>query len=106
MLIDCERGLDALGDGNIAVVAGYQGVDANGDITTLGRGASDLTAVALAAALKASVGEICTDVDGVYTADPKICPKAPRLQRISYDDIPDMAAPGPKLPPPPSYHPS
>src|SRR5260370_9208581 len=102
MLIDCERGLDALGDGNIAVVAGYQGVDANGDITTLGRGASDLTAVAFAAALKASVCEICTDVDGVYTADPQICPQARRLQRISYDDMLAMAALGgksPQLPP-------
>ena len=58
------------------MVAGYQGVDAKGDITTLGRGASDLTAVALAAALKADACEIYTDVDGVYTADPNICPDA------------------------------
>ena len=97
MSIDCERVLDALAGGNIAVVAGYQGVDANGDITTLGRGASDLTAVALAAALKASVCEICTDVDGVYTADPKICPGARRLRRISYDEMLEMAALGAKV---------
>jgi aspartate kinase len=95
--IDCERVLKALADGNIVVVAGYQGVDASGDITTLGRGASDLTAVALAAALKASVCEICTDVDGVYTADPNICPRARRLPWISYDEMLEMAALGAKV---------
>jgi aspartate kinase len=95
--IDCDRVLKALVDGNIAVVAGYQGVDANGDVTTLGRGASDLTAVALAAALKASVCEICTDVDGVYTADPNICPRARRLRWISYDEMLEMAALGAKV---------
>ena len=84
-------------DGNIAVVAGYQGVDAEGDITTLGRGASDLTAVALAAALKADVCEIYTDVDGVYTADPNICPRARKLDRISYDEMLEMAGLGAKV---------
>jgi aspartate kinase len=95
--IECERLTSALEAGNIVVVAGYQGVDAKGDITTLGRGASDLTAVALAAALKASVCEIYTDVDGVYTADPNICPKARRLDRISYDEMLEMAGLGAKV---------
>jgi aspartate kinase len=95
--IECERLTGALADGNIVVVAGYQGVDAKGDITTLGRGASDLTAVALAAALKAAVCEIYTDVDGVYTADPNVCPKARRLDRISYDEMLEMAGLGAKV---------
>ncbi|MGH8011368.1 MAG: aspartate kinase [Candidatus Binataceae bacterium] len=95
--VRCERVTEALERGNIVVVAGYQGVDANGDITTLGRGASDLTAVALAAALKASACEIYTDVDGVYTADPNICPRARRLDRISYDEMLEMAALGAKV---------
>ncbi len=95
--IECDRLTTALEAGNIVVVAGYQGVDAKGDITTLGRGASDLTAVALAAALKASVCEIYTDVDGVYTADPNICPKARRLDRISYDEMLEMAGLGAKV---------
>ena len=89
-----QRALDA---GNIVVVAGYQGVDNAGDITTLGRGASDLTAVALAAVMKASACEIYTDVDGVYTADPRICPRARRLNRISYDEMLEMAALGAKV---------
>jgi aspartate kinase len=95
--IECGRVHRALSDGNIAVVAGYQGVNALGDITTLGRGASDLTAVALAAAMKASVCEIYTDVDGVYTADPNICPGARRLDRISYDEMLEMAGLGAKV---------
>jgi aspartate kinase len=78
-------------------VAGYQGIDEQGDITTLGRGASDLTAVALAAVLRASICEIYTDVDGVYTADPNICPKARRLNRISYDEMLEMAGLGAKV---------
>ena len=72
--VEAESPQQRLKEGKIAVVAGYQGVDAQGDITTLGRGASDLTAVALAAALKADLCEIYTDVDGVYTADPNIVP--------------------------------
>ena len=95
--VECSRVLRALREGDIVVVAGYQGIDEQGDITTLGRGASDLTAVALAAVLKATVCEIYTDVDGVYTADPNICPKARRLQRISYDEMLEMAGLGAKV---------
>jgi aspartate kinase len=95
--VECPRILRALAEGDIVVVAGYQGIDDQGDITTLGRGASDLTAVALAAVLKASVCEIYTDVDGVYTADPNICPKARRLNRISYDEMLEMAGLGAKV---------
>jgi len=87
----------ALDQGNIVVVAGYQGVDLQGDITTLGRGASDLTAVALAAVMNAVACEIYTDVDGVYTADPRICPQARRLDRISYDEMLEMAGLGAKV---------
>ena len=92
--VQCDRVMRALDDGRIVVVAGYQGVNADGDITTLGRGASDLTAVALAAALKADACEIYTDVDGVYTADPNVCPKARKLGRISYDEMLEMAGLG------------
>jgi aspartate kinase len=95
--VECSRVLQALAQGNIVVVAGYQGINEQGDITTLGRGASDLTAVALAAVLKAAVCEIYTDVDGVYTADPNICPKALRLGRISYDEMLEMAGLGAKV---------
>jgi aspartate kinase len=95
--VECPRILRALREGHIVVVAGYQGIDEQGDITTLGRGASDLTAVALAAVLRASICEIYTDVDGVYTADPNICPKARRLNRISYDEMLEMAGLGAKV---------
>jgi len=95
--IECERIISALESGNVVVVAGYQGINSKGDITTLGRGASDLTAVALAAVLKASLCEIYTDVDGVYTADPNICPGARRLDRISYDEMLEMASLGAKV---------
>ncbi len=95
--VECSRILRALAEGNIVVVAGYQGINEQGDVTTLGRGASDLTAVALAAVLKATVCEIYTDVDGVYTADPNICPKARRLNRISYDEMLEMAGLGAKV---------
>jgi aspartate kinase len=95
--IDCEAVLQALGQRNIVVVAGYQGVDAKGDITTLGRGASDLTAVALAAALNADLCEIYTDVDGVYTADPGLCPGARKLDRISYEEMLELAGLGAKV---------
>jgi aspartate kinase len=78
-------------------VAGFQGVDKDGNITTLGRGGSDTSAVALAAALKADVCDIYTDVDGVYTADPNICRKARRLSRISYDEMLEMARAGAKV---------
>jgi aspartate kinase len=83
--------------GNIVVVAGFQGVDAENNITTLGRGGSDTSAVALAAALRADVCDIFTDVDGVYTTDPNICSKARRLSRISYDEMLEMARSGAKV---------
>ncbi|MDQ1713354.1 MAG: aspartate kinase [Frankiaceae bacterium] len=85
----------ALDEGHIVIVAGFQGVSVDSkDITTLGRGGSDTTAVALAAALRADVCEIYTDVDGVYTADPRIVPNARRLDRIPYEDMLEMAASG------------
>ncbi|OPY77433.1 MAG: Aspartokinase [Syntrophorhabdus sp. PtaU1.Bin153] len=83
--------------GKVVVVPGFQGVDEKGNITTLGRGGSDTTAVALAAALKADLCEIYTDVDGVYTADPNICEKARRLDTISYDEMLEMASLGAKV---------
>ncbi len=95
--VESARIQAALDGGNIVVVAGYQGVDLQGDITTLGRGASDLTAVALAAVMNASACEIYTDVDGVYTADPRICPQACRLERVAYDEMLEMAGLGAKV---------
>lgn len=92
-----ERILDALDDGAIPVVAGFQGIDANGDITTLGRGGSDTSAVALAVALGADICEIYTDVDGVFTADPRIVPKASRIPVIGYDEILEMSSCGSKV---------
>mgnify|MGYP001145634313 CR=1 FL=1 len=83
--------------GKIVVVPGFQGVDEKGNITTLGRGGSDTTAVALAAGLKADLCEIYTDVDGVYTTDPNICDKAQRLDRISYKEMLEMASLGAKV---------
>jgi aspartate kinase len=95
--IDADRVRQALADGEIAIVAGFQGVSAEDEITTLGRGGSDLTAVAMAAALKADVCEIYTDVDGVYTTDPNIVPEARKLDRISYDEMLEMASLGAKV---------
>ncbi|MHB8108507.1 MAG: aspartate kinase [Syntrophorhabdaceae bacterium] len=86
-----------LKEGNIIIVPGFQGVDEENNITTLGRGGSDTTAVALAAALKADLCEIYTDVDGVYTADPNICEKARRLDKISYEEMLEMASLGAKV---------
>ncbi|OJV59030.1 MAG: aspartate kinase [Cellulomonas sp. 73-145] len=87
-----------LAKGQVAIVAGFQGVNlATNDVTTLGRGGSDTTAVALAAALEADVCEIYTDVDGVFTADPRIVPSARKLDRISYDEMLEMAASGAKV---------
>ena len=88
---------DVLRAGQIAVVAGFQGVDDNGDITTLGRGGSDTTAVAIAAALGADACEIHTDVDGVYTTDPNICPSARKINRISYEEMLELASLGAKV---------
>ncbi len=86
-----------LKEGYIVIVPGFQGVDEHGYITTLGRGGSDTTAVALAAGLKADVCEIYTDVDGVYTTDPNICEKARRLDKISYEEMLEMASLGAKV---------
>jgi aspartate kinase len=87
----------ALKEGYVAVVAGFQGVDDSSNITTLGRGGSDTSAVAIAAAMRADGCEIYTDVDGVYTADPRICPKAKKLARISYDEMLELASLGAKV---------
>jgi aspartate kinase len=83
--------------GKIVIVAGFQGIDKEGNITTLGRGGSDTTAVAIAVALGADVCEIFTDVDGVYTTDPNICDKARKLRKISYDEMLEMASLGAKV---------
>ena len=86
-----------LNSGKVVVVAGFQGVDAQGNITTLGRGGSDTTGVALAAALNADECQIYTDVDGVYTTDPRIVPEARRLERITYEEMLEMASLGAKV---------
>jgi len=87
-----------LDDGNIIIVAGFQGVDIeNGRVTTLGRGGSDLSAVAIAGALEADVCEIYTDVDGIYTTDPRIEPNARKLEKISYDEMLELASLGAKV---------
>ena len=88
---------DLLKQGNVVIVAGFQGETPEGQITTLGRGGSDLTAIALAAALKANLCQIYTDVDGVYTADPRIVPTAKKLQEISYDEMLELASLGAKV---------
>ncbi len=95
--IDTARIREELKKGRLVTVAGFQGVDEMGNITTLGRGGSDTTAVAIAAALKADLCEIYTDVDGVYTTDPRIYDKARRLDRISYDEMLEMASLGAKV---------
>lgn len=86
--------MSALKQGNIVIVAGFQGINPKKDITTLGRGGSDLTAVALATALRSGLCEIYTDVDGVYTADPRICPDARRIDKISYNEMLEFAGSG------------
>ncbi|MCG5514443.1 aspartate kinase [Ectothiorhodospira shaposhnikovii] len=95
--IDGARVRRDLADGKVVVVAGFQGVDELGNITTLGRGGSDTTAVALAAALKADECQIFTDVDGVYTTDPRVVPKARRLSRITFEEMLEMASLGSKV---------
>ncbi len=95
--IDASRIQRALSDGAVAVVAGFQGTDSEGNITTLGRGGSDTTAVALAAALKADVCEIYTDVDGIYTTDPRIVPEASRIPRIAFEEMLELASLGAKV---------
>jgi aspartate kinase len=97
MEIGAERIKSLLAEKKIVVVAGFQGIDELGNITTLGRGGSDTSAVALAAAIKADTCEIYTDVDGIYTTDPRICDKARKLDRISYDEMLEMASLGAKV---------
>ena len=95
--IDDQRIRHDLEQGRIVVVAGFQGVDEHGNITTLGRGGSDTTAVALAAALKADECQIYTDVDGVYTTDPRVVPEARRLKKITFEEMLEMASLGSKV---------
>ena len=95
--IDVEKIRCTLREGEIAIVAGFQGVNAEEEVTTLGRGGSDLTAVALAAALKADICEIYTDVEGVYTADPSIVPAARKLSRVAYEEMIEIASLGAKV---------
>ncbi len=96
--VKAHRIHEALAAGNVAIVAGFQGVtEHTNDVTTLGRGGSDTTAVAIAAAIGADVCEIYTDVDGVFTADPRIVPTARKIERISYEEMLDMAASGAKV---------
>ncbi len=97
MKIDESRIREDLNRGHVVVVAGFQGVDEQGNITTLGRGGSDTTGVALAAALKADECQIYTDVDGVYTTDPRIVPEARRLDRITFEEMLEMASLGSKV---------
>ncbi len=95
--IDSDKIMTELNQGRVVVIAGFQGVNDKGDITTLGRGGSDTTAVALAAALNADSCEIYTDVEGVYTTDPNICSKARKIDRISYDEMLELASLGAKV---------
>jgi aspartate kinase len=95
--IEGSKIIETVKSGEIAVVAGFQGVDEHGDITTLGRGGSDTTAVAVAAAIGASACEIFTDVDGVYTTDPGICPSARKIARISFEEMLELASLGAKV---------
>jgi aspartate kinase len=98
-IVEMRRGRvhQALDEGTIAIVAGFQGVSTDYDVTTLGRGGSDTTAVALAGALNADVCEIYTDVDGVYTADPRIVPNARKLRQVSYEEMLELAATGARV---------
>ena len=92
-ILDLEpnRIMEALDEGNVVVVAGFQGITGHGDITTLGRGGSDTTAVAIAGAINADVCEIYTDVDGVYTSDPRVVPNAQKMKEITYGEMLEMA---------------
>ena len=95
--INPETMNSAIKEGKIIVVAGFQGINANGDVTTLGRGGSDLSAVAIAGALQADLCEIYTDVTGIFTTDPRIEPKAKKLEKISYDEMLELASLGAKI---------
>ena len=91
MEVKADRVMKALDEGNVVIVAGFQGITDEGDITTLGRGGSDTTAVAVAAGLKADICEIYTDVDGVYTADPRVVPNAIKLKEITFGEMLELA---------------
>ena len=95
--IDGSKIFETVKHGQIAVVAGFQGVDEQGNITTLGRGGSDTSAVAIAAAISADACEIYTDVDGVYTTDPNVCPSARKIPKISYEEMLELASLGAKV---------
>ena len=95
--VDTNRAIKALEDGRVIVVAGFQGINEHGDVTTLGRGGSDTSAAAIAVALKAEKCEIYTDVDGVYTADPNVVPNAHKMNRVSYDEMLEMSSLGAKV---------
>ena len=95
--VNTKRILEELNRGKILVVAGFQGITSGDTITTLGRGGSDTTAVALAAALKASICEIYSDVEGVFTADPRIVPQAKKIKQISYEEMLELASLGTKV---------
>ena len=95
--INTQRLQQEINNGNIVIVAGFQGINHNGEVTTLGRGGSDLSAVALAGALKADACEIYSDVDGIYTTDPRIEPKAKKLDYISYDEMLELSSLGAKV---------
>lgn len=95
--IEAENLRACFAAGKVAVIAGFQGIDEGGNITTLGRGGSDTTGVAVAAALDADACEICTDVDGVYTADPGVVPKARKMERVSYEEMLELASLGAKV---------
>ena len=95
--VDTKRVISELKKGNIVIVAGFQGVSGRRDITTLGRGGSDTTAVALAASLRAEMCQIYTDVEGVYTADPRLVPQAKRLRKVSYEEMLELATYGARV---------
>jgi aspartate kinase len=95
--VDTNRAIKSLEDGRVVVVAGFQGINEHGDVTTLGRGGSDTSAAAIAVALKAEKCEIYTDVDGVYTADPNVVPNAHKMDRVSYDEMLEMSSLGAKV---------
>ena len=97
MSVECDRMLERIGSGEVPILTGFQGVNEHGDVTTLRRGGSDTSAVALAIALKADVCDIFTDVDGVYTTDPRIVPAASKIDRISFEEMLEMASQGAKV---------
>ena len=99
MAVDSQRIRRELQDGKIVIVAGFQGMTEDMEITTLGRGASDTTAVALAASMEARVCEIYTDVEGIYTADPRVVPNARKLDEIGYEEMLELAGHGAKMNP-------